>query len=125
LGFVIEVGSEPGGCLDAALFQQTEQLVFSILDCLEAINNNDRLPEVNPFYIYKHLGILDYPRDENGELQGMIHPQLQGKDFEPLNPGDPAFLTFDDRVIPYAENSTVFPCFINEKAYIEKHTRCV
>lgn len=120
LGFAIEVGSVPGGCLDAALFQQTEQLIFSILDYLEAVNN-DLLPKVNSFYIYKHLDILDYPRDENGELRGMIHPQLQGKDFEPLNPGDPIFLTFDNQIIHYEGTSTVFPCFINEKAYIEKH----
>jgi aspartoacylase len=50
----------------------------------------------------------------------MIHPQLQGKDYEALHPGNPVFLTFDNQAIAYEGESTVYPIFINEAAYYEK-----
>ena len=50
----------------------------------------------------------------------MIHPQLQFKDYEALNPGEPMFLTFAGQTIPYTGNSTTYPVFINEAAYYEK-----
>jgi aspartoacylase len=50
----------------------------------------------------------------------MIHPQLQGRDYEELKPGDPLFLTFDGKTIYYEEESSVYPVFINEAAYYEK-----
>ncbi|MEJ1936133.1 succinylglutamate desuccinylase/aspartoacylase family protein, partial [Nostoc sp. NIES-2111] len=60
------------------------------------------------------------PRNENGEIQAMIHPDLQFRDYEPLNPGDPLFLTLDGKAIAYEGTSTVYPIFINEAAYYEK-----
>ncbi|ALF55864.1 hypothetical protein ACX27_28285 [Nostoc piscinale CENA21] len=50
----------------------------------------------------------------------MIHPQLQFRDYEPLNPGEPIFLTFEGKAIAYQGTSTVYPIFINEAAYYEK-----
>ncbi|WP_293254115.1 MULTISPECIES: succinylglutamate desuccinylase/aspartoacylase family protein [unclassified Microcoleus] len=54
-------------------------------------------------------------------MQAAIHPQLQFKDYEPLHPGEPMFLTFTGESLPYQGESTVFPVFINEAAYYEKH----
>lgn len=45
---------------------------------------------------------------------------LKDCDWEPLNPGDPMFQTFDGRTIPYEGPSPVYPTFINEAAYYEK-----
>ena len=64
--------------------------------------------------------MIDYPRNEAGEIQAMIHPQLQFQDYEPLHPGDPIFMTFSGEEIFYQGNSTVYPIFINEAAYYEK-----
>ena len=50
----------------------------------------------------------------------MIHPQLQFRDYQPLHPGEPMFLTFTGETILYAGAATVFPIFINEAAYYEK-----
>lgn len=50
----------------------------------------------------------------------MIHPNLQFKDYEPLNPGQPMFLTFEGKTIAYEGKSIVYPVFINEAAYYEK-----
>ncbi|MBD2501089.1 aspartoacylase [Anabaena azotica] len=120
LGFVIEVGAVAQGVLNADLFQKTEQLIHTILDYLEKHNQGD-IPETNyPLTLYKSIGTVDYPRNENGEIQAMIHPDIQFRDYQPLNPGDPLFLTLDGKAIAYKGASTVYPIFINEAAYYEK-----
>jgi succinylglutamate desuccinylase len=120
LGCTLEVGAVAQGVLDASLFQQTEALVGTILDWVERYNLG-KIPDVkSPFTIYKKNQTIDYPRNESGEIQAMIHPQLQFRDYEPLNPGEPMFLTFEGESIVYTGTSTVYPIFINEAAYYEK-----
>jgi succinylglutamate desuccinylase len=119
-GICIEVGPIPNGTLQAELFQKTEDLIFRILDYLEQYNSNDIPFEKTALTVYQYMGAIDYPRYENGEIQAMIHPQLQFKDYEALNFGDPIFLTFDGKTLAYQGDSTVYPIFINEAAYYEK-----
>jgi aspartoacylase len=119
-GCTLEVGAVAQGVLDGTLFQQTEELVGTILDCIEADNQGTIPPGKNPLTIYQKIQSIDYPRNESGELQAMIHPRLQFRDYEPLNPGDPMFLTFDGESVLYEGKSTVYPVFINEAAYYEK-----
>jgi len=120
LGCTLEVGAVAQGVLDASLFQQTKALVGTILDWVEAYNQGTILPLKNPLTIYQKIQTIDYPRNERREIQAMIHPQLQFRDYEPLNPGDPMFLTFDGESVLYEGKSTVYPVFINEAAYYEK-----
>ena len=61
-------------------------------------------------------------RNELGEILAMILPKLQFQDYQPLNPGNPIFITFDGEEIFYQGNETVYPVFINEAAYYEKGT---
>jgi len=115
--------------------------------------------------VFRVLERVDYPRDANGNIIAMVHPNLQvtpqrpvypttGRkrkwdvfwsvwecivlpythththththlllqdcDWEPLNPGDPMFQTFDGKTIRYQGSGTVYPTFINEAAYYEK-----
>ncbi|RCJ25418.1 aspartoacylase [Nostoc sp. ATCC 43529] len=120
LGFVIEVGAVAQNVLNAELFQQTEQLIYAILEYFEWFNRGN-IPQINnTLTFYEYIGTIDYPRDERGEIQAMIHPQLQFRDYEPLNPGEPIFLTFAGKDILYDGVSTVYPIFINEAAYYEK-----
>ena len=119
-GFTVEVGPVAQGVLDASLFCQTEELVSAILDAAEAYNLGTISPVKNPLTIYQSIGAIDYPRNEKGEIEAAIHPQLQFRDYEPLNPGDPMFLTFDGESVLYQGKSTVYPIFINEAAYYEK-----
>ncbi|MBK1986708.1 aspartoacylase [Sphaerospermopsis aphanizomenoides BCCUSP55] len=120
LGFAIEVGAVSPGILNAELFQQTEQLVYSILDYFEQYNRGKDYVINNTLTLYQSIGAVDYPRDEDGEIEAMIHPQLQFQDYEPLHPGDPIFLTFENKEILYQGESIVYPIFINEAAYYEK-----
>ncbi|MEH2418614.1 aspartoacylase [Nostoc sp.] len=120
LGFVIEVGAVAQNILNAELFQKTEQLIYGVLDYFEGCNQGN-IPQINnTLTLYEYIGTIDYPRSDSGEIQAMIHPQLQFRDYEPLNPGDPIFLTFEGKDIFYEGASTVYPIFINEAAYYEK-----
>jgi len=121
LGLAIEVGAVAQGILDAELFQQTEQLIYTILDYIEKSNQGkNSLPIQDCLTLYQFLQVIDYPRNENGEIVAMIHPRLHFQDYQPLNPGDPLFLTFTGVDILYQGESTVYPIFINEAAYYEK-----
>ncbi|MEH2197305.1 aspartoacylase [Nostoc sp.] len=127
LGFVIEVGAVAQNILNAELFQQTEQLIYAILDYFEGCKQGSIPQTNNTLTLYEYIETIDYPRSDaygglrlRGEIQAMIHPQLQFRDYEPLNPGDPMFVTFAGKDIFYEGESTVYPIFINEAAYYEK-----
>jgi succinylglutamate desuccinylase len=120
LGCTIEVGAVPQGVLNADLFQKTEMLVCAILDYIEAYNLGKSLPAPLDLTVYQSISSIDYPRNSSGELQAMIHPQLQDRDYQTLRSGDPLFLTFTGDSILYRGEDPVFPIFINEAAYIEK-----
>ncbi|MEH2181368.1 aspartoacylase [Nostoc sp.] len=120
LGFVIEVGAVAQNVLNSELFQETEQLIYAVLDYFEECNQGNVPQTSNHLTLYKYIKTIDYPRSECGEIQAMIHPQLQFRDYKPLHPGDPMFLTFEGKDIFYEGESTVYPIFINEAAYYEK-----
>ncbi|MEL7246438.1 MAG: aspartoacylase [Cyanobacteria bacterium J06629_18] len=121
-GITIEVGAVANGVLDAKLFQETENLVYAILDYLEADKKGQPLSVPPSFTYYSAIGTVDYPRNDQGKIQAMIHPKLQFQDYQPLNPGNPIFITFDGEEIFYQGDDTVYPVFINEAAYYEKGT---
>ena len=121
-GICIEVGSVPQGVLNADFVLKTEAIIYTILDYLE-LYNQEKVPSFsNNLICYEYLEKIDYPRNEQGEIQAMVHPQLQFKDYEVLYPDDPMFLTFNGQIINYQGNSSVYPIFINEAAYYEKAT---
>lgn len=119
-GCTIEVGAIAQGIVAAEQLQHTEMLVHAILDYLDAINQEVPLPVPSNLTIYQGISAIDYPRNALGELQAIIHPQLQFKDYEPLRDGAPMFLTFTGESIPYRGETIVYPVFINESAYYEK-----
>ena len=120
LSLCLEVGPLAQGTLDADLFQKTEEVVGEILNYLEQSNRGELQPYQGELDLYQYLESVDYPKDSQGNLRAMIHPQLQSRDYEVLNPGDPMFLTFDYEAIAYNGGSVVYPVFINEAAYYEK-----
>jgi aspartoacylase len=119
-GFAIEVGPVSQAVLSAELFQKTEELVYAVLDYLER-SNQGVIENINsPLTVYRYTSVIDFPRNEHGEIKAMIHPQLEFQDYQALHPGDPIFLTFDGKTIAFEGTSTVYPIFINEAAYYEK-----
>ncbi len=125
LGYTIEVGPIAQGVLNADLFQQTELLVYEILNYIDAVNQGNPLPLPSVATVYQAVANVDYPRGSSGELQGMVHPQLQFQDYQPLHPGKPMFLSFTGDDLFYTGQKVVYPVFINEAAYYEKQIAMV
>jgi aspartoacylase len=94
-GCTIEVGALAQGVLQADRFQQTEALIVTALNYLEQYNRGEIPSSDYRHTFYQHTRTIDYPRNESGEIQAMIRPQLQFQDYQPLTPGEPIFLIFD------------------------------
>ncbi|XP_051969189.1 aspartoacylase [Xyrauchen texanus] len=115
----LEVGPQPQGVLRSNVFESMRTILKHALDFLEIFNSGVEFPSCT-VEVFKAHERMDYPRDTNGNITAMVHPHLQDCDWEPLNRGDPMFLTFDGKTILYEGASTVYPTFINEAAYYEK-----
>jgi len=118
-GFAIEVGAVPQGLLRADLFLKTEALIYHLLDFIEKDNSEDSLELPKEVEIYDHEKLVDYPRDENGDIIGMVHQDRQDRDFTLITEGEPLFLTLDNKIITYKGDS-LYTLFVNESAYYEK-----
>lgn len=123
-GVIVEVGPIPQGVLRHDVFEQTEQIVSHILDFLTQWKSQDfkSIAEKTPFY--EIIGTLHYPKNPEGELLGMIHKNLQKKEFSSLVKGDPLFFLFNGETINYT-GEEVWPIFINEAAYYEENIAMV
>ncbi|XP_020028453.1 N-acyl-aromatic-L-amino acid amidohydrolase (carboxylate-forming) isoform X2 [Castor canadensis] len=119
-GLTLELGPQPQGVLRADIYSQMRALVISAMDFIELFNQGTAFPAFD-MEIYKTLDRVNFPLTEDGALAGTIHPQLQDQDLEPLKPGAPIFKLFNGEDVLYEGDSTVFPLFINEAAYYEKH----
>jgi aspartoacylase len=118
-GFAIEVGAVPQGVLRADLFLKTEALVYHLLDFIQIYNTNNELSLPKSIEIYDHKQLVDYPRDEEGELTAMVHHDRQDKDYELIEAGSPLFLTLSGETLVY-DGEPLHALFINEAAYYEK-----
>lgn len=114
-GFAIEVGAVPQGVLRADLYHKTRELVYAILDFLEAPVEVEKSVE-----IYEHVKLVDFPRDSAGELAGFVHESLQDMDYKELVSGDSMFETFEGEIVSYDGDESLCALFINEAAYYEK-----
>ena len=123
-GLVIEVGPVPQGVVQPAILQQTRLALEAALAVLmEARAGQLQLPR--QLVLHHHLCSLDLPRHGDGAPRGVIHPRRQGRDWQPLHPGDPLFLSEAGETLAYDPPAglgldPVWPVFINEAAYGEK-----
>lgn len=120
-GFLIEVGPIPQGLLRADVYLKTRDAVQHCLDYLEAWNEGDLpdLPEQREGY--RFIEKVKLPENAAGELTAMLHPHLQDQDYQPINPGDPFFMTLSGDTLPYEGDTPVYGAFINEAAYYDAH----
>ncbi len=115
----VEVGAISHGTLSADLFIQTQNLVFDILDIIDTYNIDNKLAKsVN---VYDFYDSIDYPKNTSGEIESIIHPKIQDKDYCKIKKGSPLFLSLkDENITPYDKEIDVYPIFVNEAAYYEK-----
>ena len=118
-GLVIEVGPVPQGLLNAVVVEQTR---LGLETCLRALDQARlglaRLPDA--LVVHRHLGSRDLPKSENGEPQALVHPELQGRDWQAIALSQAMFRAADgnDRGEAWVEGE--IPVFVNEAAYAEK-----
>jgi aspartoacylase len=120
-GATIEVGPTANNVVRGDLLLGTKSIVAACLDFVEAHNQADPATRARvELELFSHLSVQDYPRDADGRLTAFIHPEFQDRDYQPLEHGDPIFMTLDGQTIGYQGRETVYPVFINEAAYYEK-----
>jgi aspartoacylase len=124
-GLVIEVGPVPQGVVQATICRQTQLALEAGLAVLAAARRGQlRLPSA--LVVHRHLGSLDLPRDSEGQPLACLHPQLQHRDWRPLQAGDPLFSDPESHLQAWSPDASaapdgpVVPLFINEAAYGEK-----
>ena len=118
-GFAIEVCAVPQGVLRGDIFLETETLIYHFLDFVEAYNTNTLESLPAEIEIYTHQRLVGNPRQKDGDIIGMVHPDRQDRDFALIEDGEPLFLTFEGEMISY-EGESLYALFINEAAYYEK-----
>ena len=123
-GLVIEVGPVPQGLVQAAICRQTQLALETACAALAAASRG-RLPLPAGLTVHVHAGSLDLPRDANGAPAAVIHPQRQHRDWRPMTPHEPLFWRANGTVVSGGDalsaSDAVWPVFINEAAYGEKH----
>jgi aspartoacylase len=120
-GVLVEVGPQPQSVLRQDVLELMDLMTRHILDFVELYNRNalPALPKQTEAFRYLHS--IKLPVDEQGQRLGMVHRNVQDKDYQPIHPGDPIFTLFDGTEVCYDGDVTVYPTFINEAAYYDNN----
>lgn len=135
-GFCIEVGPVPQGTMDPHVVSQTRNVVMAVLDyCSQCVTQEGYLAarpviaadsqEDSFVDVFEYAETLDYPRNGDGSLAAMLHPERYGRDFVPIEKGSPLFVDWTGAITVYEGEGIYWPIFIGESAYVEKQTAMV
>ena len=119
-GFALEIGPIPNGIIRHDILRKAYDTALACLDFVENTNNNKAVNTYDYLEIYEHFKTVEFPKDPNGNINAVIHENVQDNDFKPLKKGDPIFERFDGEVIYNQEEEVLFPVFVNEAAYYYK-----
>lgn len=120
-GVIVEVGPQPQSVLRQDVLEQMHEMTQHILDFIELYNTN-ALPELpKRVEAFRYLHSIKLPLSANGERLGMVHRNIQDRDYQPIEPGAPLFALFDGSEIAYDGTEVVYPTFINEAAYYDNN----
>jgi len=116
---LIEVGPVANNTLRSDVYFAMKEVIYHALAFLEKYQLGQL--SLNPqlkIRGYKSAGPIPYPRDEYGELLGMIHPNIQDQDLtKVIKKGDPIFKLFTGEDILFDREGEYLMAFINESAY--------
>ncbi len=119
-GLVVEIGPIGQGLLNSKIISQTQLILENLLEQIQQVKNlNFVFPE--KLIIHRHIKSIDFPRDEEGNINGYLHSRRQSNDWIPIKKNDDLFSKFNGSIIKFEENETYIPVFINEAAYMEKN----
>jgi len=119
-GLVIEIGSVAQNYYDPKIINKFLIIISSLRDEINKLKNNQiKLPK--DLIVHIHQGSIDYPRESNGNVNAIIHPQRMNQDWKPIKMGDPLFIDVLGNTKTYSGEDTIWPVFIGEVAYKEKN----
>ena len=117
--FLIEVGPVANNTLQADVYFSMKSLVHHALEFIDKYEVGElELDMKLELEGYQSAGAIPYPRDEEGNLLGMIHPNIQGQDLKKvIKKGDPIFKLFTGEDVLFDREGEYLMAFINESAY--------
>lgn len=120
-GVIVEIGPQPQSVLRHDVLDWMQTMTMHLLDYVELYNTRSLpdLPDVIEAFTYTET--LKLPEDEHGERLGMIHRNVQDRDFQPVQPGEPIIALFDGGEICWHGDYEAYPHFINEAAYYDNN----
>ncbi len=118
-GLVIEIGSVAQNFYDPEIIKRFLIIMTSLREEIYKLKNNlIELPK--ELIVHVHQRSIDYPRDENGDIDGIIHPKRINQDWKIIKKGDPLFIDSKGIIHKYDGDELIWPVFIGEVAYKEK-----
>jgi len=118
-GLVIEIGAVAQNFYDQNIINRFLIIIRSLREEIDKLKNNlIELPK--ELVVHVHHGSIDYPRDEKGNFDGLIHPERIIQDWKLIKKGDPLFLNSQGIIHKYDGDQLIWPVFIGEVAYKEK-----
>ena len=117
--FLIEVGPVANNTLQSDVYFAMKEVVYYALEFIEKHEIGNLELDLNlELEGYQSAGPIAYPRDEEGNLLGMIHPDIQGQDLKKnIKKGDPIFKLFTGEDVLFDREGEYLMAFINESAY--------
>ena len=115
----LEIGPVPHGVLRQDIFQRANQVVQLALDYVHLLNVGSEPEPAHDLEVFIHKSVVHFPLDAAGNIYGMVHGNLQDRDFTELRKGDPLFMKLDGGIVRFEEDQVVYPVFINEAAYYD------
>jgi len=118
-GLVIEIGAVAQNFYDQNIINRFSLIISSLREEIDKLNNKFiELPK--ELVVHVHQGSIDYPRDEKGDIDGLIHPERINQDWKMIKKGDPLFLDSQGIIHKSEQDQLIWPVFIGEVAYKEK-----
>ena len=119
-GLVIEIGSVAQNFHDPKIINRFLIIISSLRNEINKLKNNQiKLPK--QIIVHIHQGSIDYPREKNGNINCLIHPERMNQDWKPIKKGDPLFIDIEGKIKTYTGDETIWPVFIGEVSYKEKN----
>ncbi len=112
-GMMIEVGPVANGVVNGKALEGTLEVLRGIF---AALSNQEKFSS-GRITLFEETSDIYYPKNDQGELDGYIHPEFQSKDFIPVNGNYTPFKKFSGEEISLSTTEELYPIFINEAAY--------
>ena len=119
-GLVIEIGPIAQDLFNSKIILQTKLILETLMEKIQQVKNLDfYFPD--KLIIHRHIKSIDFPRDDQGNIDGCVHYLRQSKDWQELKKNDELFFKLNGETIRFEEDEPYVPVFINEAAYLEKN----